>query len=66
MNQPFKKIVLKNGLRVIFVHQLSSLAATVLVLVTAGSEYETKTTNGLSHFLEHMTFKGTATRPRPG
>lgn len=66
MSQPFKKIVFKNGLRTIFVPQPSGLAATVLVLVEAGSEYETKTTNGLSHFLEHMAFKGTATRPRPG
>jgi len=37
--------------------------ATVLVLVEAGSKYETKTTNGLSHFLEHMCFKGTTKRP---
>ena len=64
--RPPKKIVLKNGLRVILVPQPSSLAASVLILVEAGSEYETKATNGLSHFLEHMTFKGTATRPRPG
>jgi len=61
-----KKIQLKNGLRVVLVPQPSSLAATVLILVEAGSEYETKRINGLSHFLEHMTFKGTTTRPRPG
>lgn len=61
-----KKIVLKNGLRVILAPQPSSLAATVLILVEAGSEYETKNINGLSHFLEHMTFKGTTTRPRSG
>ncbi len=39
------------------------MAATVLVLVEAGSKYETKNINGLSHFLEHMCFKGTANRP---
>ena len=38
--------------------------ATVLVLVEAGSKYETKEINGLSHFLEHMCFKGTEKRPR--
>jgi predicted Zn-dependent peptidase len=34
-----------------------------MVLVEAGSDYETKEQNGLSHFLEHMCFKGTAKRP---
>jgi len=64
--RPAKKIVLKNGLRLILVPQPSGLAASVLILVTAGSEYETKDKNGISHFLEHMTFKGTARRPQPG
>jgi predicted Zn-dependent peptidase len=64
--KPPKKIVLKNGLRILLVPQASSLAASVLILVEAGSEYETKSINGVSHFLEHMTFKGTAKRPQPG
>lgn len=38
-------------------------AVTVLVMVEAGSKYETKEINGLSHFLEHMCFKGTTKRP---
>ena len=37
--------------------------AAVLVLVGAGSKYETKENNGISHFLEHMFFKGTKRRP---
>ena len=37
--------------------------ATVLVLVEAGSKYEKKENNGISHFLEHMCFKGTTNRP---
>ncbi len=36
---------------------------TMLVMVEAGSKYETKKINGLSHFLEHMCFKGTEKRP---
>ena len=36
---------------------------TVLVMVATGSKYETKKTNGISHFLEHMVFKGTQKRP---
>lgn len=61
-----RKTIFRNGLRLITVHAPSSLAATVLILVEAGSEYETKKVNGLSHFLEHMTFKGTTNRPKPG
>ena len=38
--------------------------ATVLVLVEAGSKYEKKNVNGISHFLEHMCFKGTEKRPK--
>lgn len=37
---------------------------TVLVLVEAGSKYEEKKVNGISHFLEHMCFKGTIKRPK--
>lgn len=59
----FKKIILKNGLRIVLAPQ-KGLAATALVLVQAGSEYETKKINGLSHFLEHLMFKGTTKRPR--
>lgn len=38
-------------------------SATVMVLVGAGSRYEGKEKIGLSHFLEHMIFKGTKKRP---
>jgi len=61
-----KKTVLQNGLRVILIPMAQSLSASVLILVEAGSEYETKNINGLSHFLEHMMFKGTTNRPRVG
>src|SRR5438270_8937521 len=62
----FKRTVLKNGLRVITVNLEDTPTVTVLVMVEAGSEYETKNINGLSHFLEHMCFKGTIVRNRPG
>ena len=38
-------------------------SATALVMVGAGSRYETKKNSGISHFLEHMAFKGTQKRP---
>ena len=36
--------------------------ATILVIVGTGSKYENKANNGISHFLEHMFFKGTKKR----
>jgi predicted Zn-dependent peptidase len=58
------KKVLKNGLRVVIVPMKDNPTVTVLVLVEAGSKYETKNVNGISHFLEHMCFKGTEKRPK--
>ena len=59
----FTKTKLKNGLRVITVPMKDNPTVTVLVLVETGSKYETKAKNGISHFLEHMCFKGTTMRP---
>lgn len=57
-----KKIVLKNGLRIVLVPMKGNKTVTAMILVEAGSNYETKEKNGLSHFLEHMCFKGTKKR----
>jgi predicted Zn-dependent peptidase len=59
----FHKKTLKNGLTIITIPMKDSPSVTVLVMVKAGSKYETKEINGLSHFLEHMCFKGTTKRP---
>jgi len=59
----YKKITLNNGLRIITVPIENASSVTVLILVGTGSKYETKDINGISHFLEHMFFKGTAKRP---
>lgn len=59
----FRKKVLSNGLRVLTIPMPSFESATVLVMVAAGSRYETKQNSGVSHFLEHMAFKGTQKRP---
>lgn len=58
----FKKTVLNNGLRIVTVPMTGSETAMAMVLVEAGSDYEDKKINGLSHFLEHMCFKGTENR----
>jgi len=47
-----------NKLRLITQHIPNSESVTALVLVGAGSRYESKDINGISHFLEHMFFKG--------
>ena len=59
----YKKTTLDNGLRVITVPVKDAKSVTVLILVGTGSKYETKDINGISHFLEHMFFKGTKKRP---
>ena len=58
-----KTKTLKNGLRVLLVPMKEQRTTTALFLVEAGSKYETKDKNGISHFLEHMCFKGTTNRP---
>lgn len=59
----FKKIFLPNRLRLVTIPLANTKAVTALVMVGAGSKYETKRTNGVAHFLEHMMFKGTRRRP---
>lgn len=63
MKKKFTKTILNNGLRIITVPMTDSGTTTVVVLVEAGSNYENKENNGISHFLEHMCFKGTKNRP---
>lgn len=58
------KKVLENGLRLLTIPMKDTETVTVMVLVETGSKYETPSQAGLSHFLEHMCFKGTARRPK--
>ena len=59
----FKRAVLPNGLRVVTSEMPQTRSATVSVYVGAGSRYEEDAEAGLSHFLEHMLFKGASRRP---
>lgn len=54
---------LKNGLTLITASLPHLNSVTSLISVGAGSRYETKKNNGLSHFLEHMFFKGSKKYP---
>ena len=53
---------LKNGVRVIVKRMEGLLSVTMGVLVGTGSAFETDAEDGISHFIEHMQFKGTPTR----
>jgi len=59
----FSKTTLKNGLTVITVPMQHLDSVTTLVAVGAGSRFETRNINGISHFLEHMFFKGSRKYP---
>lgn len=50
-------------LKTLFIHSPGSTAATVQMWFRAGSALEDHTNQGIAHFLEHMFFKGTPTRP---
>lgn len=54
---------LQGKLRCLTVPIPSSRSITLIVLVRSGSRYETKTDNGISHFMEHMFFKGAEKYP---
>jgi processing peptidase subunit beta len=58
-----KQSTLTNGLRVAS-EAGSGDTATVGIWIDTGSRYETPETNGVAHFLEHMSFKGTGRRTR--
>lgn len=58
----YDKIVLDNGLCIIGERIEHFRSVSAGVWIGAGSQYETPSENGLSHFLEHMLFKGTTTR----
>jgi len=58
----YQKSKLKNGLRIILAPMKSTKTVTVLVMVGTGSKNENSKNRGISHFLEHMFFKGTEKR----
>ena len=59
----FEKTVLPNGLRVLTADMPQAKSVACFVMLAAGSRYETRETNGIAHFAEHMFFKGTEKRP---
>ncbi len=58
----FEEYTLKNKARVILVPQEDTRSVTVLIKYPLGSRYETEKLSGVSHFIEHLMFKGTEKR----
>lgn len=61
--ETYFKDTLSNGLRVITIPMPSVRSVTVMVMVGTGSRYEERKVNGISHFMEHMFFKGAERYP---
>jgi predicted Zn-dependent peptidase len=59
----FERTTLSNGLRVVSAPMPQAKSVACFVMVAAGSRYETRESNGIAHFAEHMFFKGTERRP---
>src|SRR3989344_3797552 len=54
---------LKNGVRVLMVPMPSNESSTITIWVKVGSRFEEERVAGISHFLEHMVFKGSPKYP---
>jgi len=59
----YRKELLSNKIPLITIPIKGMKTSTILVMAKTGSRYETKKNNGISHFLEHIFFKGTEKRP---
>lgn len=59
----YQEHTLANGLRIFMVPLHSFQSVSIGVFVGIGSRYENETQSGMSHFVEHMLFKGTTQRP---
>src|SRR3712207_44513 len=62
---PYHKTTLPNGVRVVTGPMTGVKSGTLIISYTVGSRYEPAPISGVSHFLEHMLFKGTERRPDP-
>ena len=62
-NGMYRKTVLDNGLRIVSSFMPHTRSVSITIFVGTGSRYEKDTEAGLSHFIEHLFFKGTEKRP---
>jgi len=59
----YQKTTLDNGLRIITANMPHTRSVSICIFVGVGSRYETDSQAGVSHFIEHLFFKGTPKRP---
>jgi len=59
----YQKTTLDNGLRVITTTMPHTRSVSICIFIGVGSRYETDSEAGISHFIEHLLFKGTPKRP---
>jgi predicted Zn-dependent peptidase len=59
----FERRTLSNGVRLLTAPMPHVQSTSCFLMFAAGSRYETRETNGIAHFAEHMFFKGTERRP---
>jgi len=59
----YQKVTLDNGLRLVTAAMPHTRSVSISFFVGAGSRYETGEQAGISHFIEHVCFKGTEKRP---
>ncbi|MQF48362.1 insulinase family protein [SAR202 cluster bacterium AC-647-N09_OGT_505m] len=59
----YNKTVTDYGLRILTSHMPHTQSVSIVLYVGTGSRYETSEEAGISHFVEHMCFKGTRRRP---
>ena len=61
----YQKTTLPNGLRIVTSTMPHTRSVSVIIFLGAGSRYETEAEAGISHFVEHLAFKGTHKRATP-
>ena len=59
----YKRTTLDNGLRLLTAPMPGMRSASIALFFTVGSRYESRPLAGISHFIEHMLFKGTQHYP---
>jgi predicted Zn-dependent peptidase len=59
----YQRTTLRNGLRLLTAPMDGMRSASITLIFTVGSRYETRSQAGISHFIEHMVFKGSQQYP---
>jgi hypothetical protein len=62
-SKPYQKTILDNGLRILTSAIPHTRSVSIGFFIGVGSRYESDAQSGVSHFIEHMLFKGTEKRP---